>query len=596
MGRLLYDHDCGFCKRWVESWRELCRGHLSAVAYQDPAALEGVSEANRKELTFERMSVEIHWLDDQGHISRGAAAVFQALAESRGPRLPWWIYRKVGVFRAISEKIYGWVARHRQQVSRVRASDVLLRGIGLVYFGAFVSFAVQVRGLIGAQGILPVREWLGQTDASQLERFFLLPTLAWWFNSDALLVGGCVVGALCGLGLLLNPKLDRRGLDRTLAFIAWFLYLSYSHAGNLFMGYQWESLLLEVGVLALFLRRDGFERGTKFLLRLLLFKLMFLAGFAKISSGDPRWRSLTALAVHYETQPLPNPLAWVMHQAPMWVHMFSVAFALFVELVLPFGIFLGVRGRLAAFLGFAALQISIIATGNFGFFNYLSLLLGCCLFESPLGDNVCGWKPKTATLPEPEKTSPRAYARLATQSLVGFFSAWTLFQGVGGMLLVPASLQRPMSEILERTRVASPYGLFAVMTPDRPEIVVEGSRDGKEWLAYEFRYKPGNPARRPPWVTPLHMPRLDWQMWFEALGSFHKESWFGRFLQALLEGRKPVTDLLEVNPFEGNPPTYIRAHYYRYHMSHWGAPSWWVREDLGEFAPVMQLRKDAPGE
>src|SRR5262249_7651570 len=102
------------------------------------------------------------------------------------------------------------------------------------------------------------------------------------------------------------------------------------------------------------------------------------------------------------------------------------------------------------------------------------------------------------------------------------------------------------------------YGLFAVMTTSRPEIIIEGSADGQTWKEYEFRYKPGDVARAPQWNAP-HQPRLDWQMWFAALGNYRHNPWLLNFMVRLQEGQPSVTALLKKNPFAQAPPRYVRA-------------------------------------
>ena len=79
---------------------------------------------------------------------------------------------------------------------------------------------------------------------------------------------------------------------------------------------------------------------------------------------------------------------------------------------------------------------------------------------------------------------------------------------------------------------------------------MEGSNDGKTWLHYEFKYKPGDVARRPGWVQP-HQPRLDWQMWFAALGDYRSDPWTVRLMVKLLQGSPDVLRLFAKNPFPG---------------------------------------------
>jgi hypothetical protein len=142
-------------------------------------------------------------------------------------------------------------------------------------------------------------------------------------------------------------------------------------------------------------------------------------------------------------------------------------------------------------------------------------------------------------------------------------------------------------------RSLNDYGLFRVMTKDRLEIEIQGSDDGVEWKPYAFRWKPGDLARAPGWVQP-HMPRLDWQMWFAALGSLRTSPWLAALLERLLEGSAPVVDLLAGNPFPDRPPRTVRAVLYRYRFTTPAARAagegYWTREALGPYAGPSSLR------
>src|SRR4030095_14177359 len=127
----------------------------------------------------------------------------------------------------------------------------------------------------------------------------------------------------------------------------------------------------------------------------------------------------------------------------------------------------------------------------------------------------------------------------------------------------PPSAAQAVDSLIQPLHIVSSYGLFAVMTTKRNEIVVEGSEDGVEWREYEFKYKPGDVARRPPWNIP-HQPRLDWQMWFAALDDPRRLPWLSNFLERLLENEPTVTALLAKNPFPDKPPVYMRAEFYEY--------------------------------
>jgi hypothetical protein len=162
---------------------------------------------------------------------------------------------------------------------------------------------------------------------------------------------------------------------------------------------------------------------------------------------------------------------------------------------------------------------------------------------------------------------------------------------------VPVALNR-IVDVEAPFDLVNSYGLFAVMTTSRPEIEVEGSNDGENWKPYVFRYKAGPLNRAPGWVAPFQ-PRLDWQMWFAALGNYRENPWFLRFMLALLEGSKPVLALMERDPFGGVPPTHIRAMVYDYRFTTWEerrkAGDWWKRELKGTYFPPVSLRgKNVP--
>ena len=178
---------------------------------------------------------------------------------------------------------------------------------------------------------------------------------------------------------------------------------------------------------------------------------------------------------------------------------------------------------------------------------------------------------------------------------------YLLLSGLQMVQMFAGTLPSPAGGLLEMVapfRTVNTYGLFAVMTTSRPEIIVEGSNDGVNWKAYGFRYKPGDLRRGPPWVEP-HQPRLDWQMWFAALGSYRENPWFSQFLARLLEGSPPVLRLLGNNPFPGAPPRYIRALVYDYRFTNYAerraTGNWWKREPKGMYFPGGSLTRATDG-
>jgi hypothetical protein len=332
-------------------------------------------------------------------------------------------------------------------------------------------------------------------------------------------------------------------------------------------------------------------------MRWLLFRLMFGSGLVKLASGDPNWRGLAALDYHYWTQPLPTWLGWYAHQLPSWFQHASVAAMFGVELLAPWLVFAGRRARLVAFFPLAGLQLLIAATGNYAFFNLLTLALCLTLLDDR---SLPGRLGARLAAPTPVPTNRRF--RPQDAALAAVVLPLSLMQLLAGTRL-PLRWPEPL---LAFYRAAAPfesvngYGLFAVMTTSRREIVVEGSRDGETWTAYEFRYKPGDAHRAPGFVAP-HQPRLDWQMWFAALAPCDASPWLARFLRRLQQGSPAAVGLLSGDPFRGEPPRFVRATLYDYRFSDLATlrreGAYWRRERLGLFCPVVgePRRESLPG-
>jgi hypothetical protein len=475
------------------------------------------------------------------------------------------------------------------------ANWLFLRALGVVYFFAFVSLIGQIEGLIGSRGILPAADYLREAaawaDATGigLDRYRLFPTLFWFSTSDRFLVGLATAGAVISV-------LQIAGIASIVVLPAlWLLFLSLSVVGRDFLSFQWDALLLETGVVALAVtplrwrhrlsdRIDPPAIG-RLLLWWLLFRLMFASGVVKLASGDPSWRDLTALAVHYETQPLPTPVAWYLAQLPRWFHQGSSALVLAVELILPFGILAGAWGRRLAAAGLILLQGLIALSGNYAYFN----LLGAALCIPLLSDDVFRRWSRSRT---PPVRTGRASQWIAVAIAVATVPpSLTLFLRQMQVVGDPPLVAR-WTDWIDPLRSVNRYGLFAVMTTTRPEIIVEGSMDGVEWRTFEFAFKPGPLSERPRWVAPLQ-PRLDWQMWFAALTSYSEEFWYGRFCQRLLDGSPSVRALLAHDPFDGTPPRYVRATLYRYRFAPPGDHRWWTRERLRDYSPVLSRQSQS---
>jgi hypothetical protein len=430
-------------------------------------------------------------------------------------------------------------------LTSARVSWIFLRVLGLIYLAAFWSLAVQVIGLIGHNGIVPAP------------------------------VSDATLRTLCGGGVALALLLVGGVAPIPVLILLWADYLIVSTLSGEFLSYQWDGLLLETGLIAVFLAppvlRERYAAPVeppgvaRWLMIWLAIRLMVGSGAVKLTSGDPTWRDLTAMTFHYETQPIPTPLAWYAHQLPLALQKASTAAVFAIELLAPWCVFLPWRRvRVTGVALLIGLQLLIALTGNYAFFNLLAIAL--CLFM--LDDRRIRWSRK--------EYAPLAFAVVTVPvSLAMFF--FTL-----GIEFAPP-LVGPLYSMIAPLRSVNSYGLFAVMTTTRDEIIIEGSNDGVTWQAYEFKYKPGDVNRRPPWVAP-HQPRLDWQMWFASLTTYDRLPWYQNFCVRLLEGSPEVLRLLANNPFRGAPPKFVRGTLYRYHF---GANAWWARERIGSYSPVM---------
>ncbi len=489
-----------------------------------------------------------------------------------------------------------------------RSRRLFVRGLGLVFAIAFVSLWVQVEALIGSDGIAPAgRElsaWSAYCETAGESRWARFPTLFWIDSSDVALHAVCAVGLVAALAML-------AGLVPALASaVACLCYLSLTVVGGAFLSFQWDVLLIETGVLAcayapwrlrMSAARDREPpRAARWLLWLLLFRLMFLSGAFKLASGDAAWADGSALAFHYETQPLPTPLAWYAHQLPEAVQRWSCMAMFGVELVVPFFVFGPRTLRHLAVVPLVLLQVLIALTGNYGFFNLLTVVL--CL---TLLDDGALFGSGGAAAPRPAGIVQRLAAGLLALAVVPLgllhvvraAGEWGESEGV-------ARLGDPVLSAVRPLRAVNSYGLFRVMTTERAEGLVEGSADGSEWLAYEFRFKPQGPLPGPGWVAP-HMPRLDWQMWFLPFPWFAGASWqqhspwFRGLLQSLLEGSDDVGGLFAENPFPEVPPRFVRARVLRLSFTDAEVRAetgdvWTLRNyPEGEFVPPISL-KGAP--
>ncbi|MCX5043093.1 lipase maturation factor family protein [Aldersonia sp. NBC_00410] len=449
---------------------------------------------------------------------------------------------------------------------------VFQRGLGLVYLVAFLTAANQFRALIGEHGLTPAPRFLRGRTLRQVPSLFTLRYSDRRFAIVAWFGVALSLGALVGLW-------DRLPLPVCMAMWAllWVLYLSIVNIGQIWYGFGWESLLLEVGFLAIFLGPAATEPPVLvlWLLRWVLFRVEFGAGLIKIR-GDPCWRNLTCLYYHHETQPMPNPLSWYFHHLPKPLHRVEAAGNHVVQLVVPFGLFAPqpVAGVAAALM--VATQLWLCVSGNFAWLNAITIVLGLSVIPG-------SWY---AALPvsAPDLGAPPHWFIALTVALTAFVAVLS-YRPVRNLL----SSHQAMNASFDKLHLVNTYGAFGRVTRTRFEVVIEGCYDGThgtepEWKQYPFKGKPVDPQRRPRQFAPYHL-RLDWLMWFAALSPEYARGWLPILADRLLDNDKTTLKLLRGNPFPGRPPDRVRAVLYEYHFTDRAerrrTGAWWTRERIG---------------
>jgi hypothetical protein len=463
--------------------------------------------------------------------------------------------------------------------------------LAATWLAAFGSLWVQVHGLIGSRGIAPIGDLLAEVESiAGAARFWRLPTLVWLWPSDAGLA------AVCALGVAAALLLGAGVLPRVSLAVATLAYLSLVSVGNLFLRYQWDALLLETGFLAIWLapwRRasEPVEPIAVWLLRFLLFKLFVSSGAVKLLSGDETWRQLGAMSFHYFTQPLPSRVSWYAHQLPEAFHRAETLAVVAIELLVPFLILGPRRARLLAFVPLVGLQLLIGLTGNSGFLNLLTLALCVLLLDDRALVRLAPRRLRPVA-PEPAPPArrgwpPRRIAFAGFAACLFAVSALRMTDTLGLPVPRPAAVAAA-ERLAAGYSITSGYGLFARMTTVRDEIALEGSDDRITWRAYRFRFKPGPETARPRFAG-LHLPRLDWEMWFASLRGCSASPWFHVFLYRVLTGEPSVLALLAENPFPDHPPRYLRTRLERYTFAPPGDAAWWRSQPVGPFCPTVMV-------
>lgn len=458
---------------------------------------------------------------------------------------------------------------------------VLGRGIAAVYLVAFLCAVLQFRGLIGSKGMTPVPKFLAH------RTFRSTPSIFHLHYSDRFFAGVCWAGVAVSAAMVIGLADAVPLWAAMLLWLGlWVAYLSIVNVGQTWYSFGWESLLLEAGFLAVFLGNDETAPPLLVLLlaRWLLFRVEFGAGLIKIR-GDRCWRDLTCLDYHHETQPMPGPLSWFFHRLPKPLHRIEVAGNHVAQLLVPFGLFAPqpVAGIAAAVI--TVTQLWLVASGNFAWLNWLTIVLACSVIDDATFATLLG-----LTRPADAPTSVPTWfgvVVLAFTVLVLVLS-WRPARNL-------LSRRQRMNSTFDPLHLVNAYGAFGSVGKVREEVVFEGTADGvidehTEWREYGFKGKPGDIARIPRQWSPYHL-RLDWMMWFAAISPSYARPWIGPLCQGMLTNDQNIMKLLRHNPFPDDPPAYVRAVLYRYRFTTAHElirdRAWWHRERIGEYlAPV----------
>ena len=237
-----------------------------------------------------------------------------------------------------------------------------------------------------------------------------------------------------------------------------------------------------------------------------------------------------------------------------------------------------------------AFQVNLILSGNLAFLNWVTLVPVLACFDDRFWRKILPARWSRAALRAREEAKPgRVHAAFA----------WGFAVVVAVLSIQPVSNlfseRQIMNTSFDPFKLVNTYGAFGSVGRVRNEIVLEGTSDSgvgpdTVWREYEWKCKPGDPEKRPCWITPYHM-RLDWLIWFAAMSDVNRYPWIVLLMEKLMQGDAGALSLLEGNPFPDRPPKRMRAQLFRYAFTEPGDPgtAWWKRERLGGYVDVISL-------
>lgn len=472
---------------------------------------------------------------------------------------------------------------------------MILRLLGIIYAVAFLVAINEILPLIGSDGLTPIGIFLDQVSkglGSSAAGFVRLPSIFWWFHSDAALLVSAWIGFILSIIVVAGYA------NVPLLAILWFLYMSFVHVGQEWYGYGWEIQLTETGFLAIFLcplleMRPFPKHPPPFpiivLFRWLIFRIMLGSGLIKIR-GDEIWRNGTALYYYFETQPIPGPLSRWFHFLPHSILKIGVWFNFLAELIAPFFAFGPRLARHIAGIIMILLQLTIILSGNLSFLNWLTIIPALACMDDGFWNQI---------LPIAIVDKAKTAAADAQPSRPMMTTAWVVTVIVALLSIQPAfnllSAGQVMNTSYDPLDLVNTYGAFGSVGEERMNVIFEGTNDenagdSSDWKPYMYRGLPVALDKRPTQIAPYQL-HLDWQMWFASMSTADEYPWTLNLIWKLLHNDPKAVNLFAVNPFPQKPPKYIRAVLYHYSFAKPGNAQglWWKREKVSVWLPPLSV-------
>jgi hypothetical protein len=489
---------------------------------------------------------------------------------------------------------------------------IVLRAVGLVYLLIFWGILVEGRALIGPHGLAPVEGYCAMLRTifpNSIERFIRAPSLFWLSSGPAMIavLPWCGLAAAIALVLNLWPRLA--------LFACWAAFLSYVSTWHLFSPTIIDQLMLETALLSIVFAPAGLRPGlgaaspprtlAVFMMRWLLFRIMFGSGLIKVFAGDSHWRDLSALDVMYETSPAPTILGYYDHHLPHAWHVGEIALTLAAEILAPLlAVFGGRRGRWVALGLWVALQGGIQLTGNFGWLNTAAIALGVLLLD----DQMLAAAARKLRLPAlADRFGPRPGPAVAidrswrTHGVAALL--WLQF-GLSIYFFVPAATgnpelgipsprSNPIEYLFRDFRFANAYLPFASFPTAKYEVEFAGSNDGgATWRPYLFRYKPQLEDHISPFLAP-RFARFESSL---QLALYQQSPVLVEVARQLLLRNTDVIHLFQADPFPDRPPTYVRIAVFQFNFTdlptHRETGRYWTKGYVADFTQPISLDEE----